>query len=281
MSFKSSVLAILIAWLPAAVLAEDGTNEWQFTVTPYLWLPTIEGTLNYELPPGGGGNPSVGVGPTDWLDLLNFAALVNGSARKGKYSISSDLVYLSMSRNGDGRVVSVEGTIPGPGPIEIPVGVELALDSRTDLDGLQWSVDLGYELLRTDRSLLDVFVGARYFDLDVSTRWSLSASITLPDGTVVLPADGTVSNGTALWDAIIGVRGQIGLGESRWSFPYRLDLGTGDSESTLNVAVGLSRQFGWGELLIAYRHLEYDEGPDGLLEGFSFSGPAVGARWTF
>jgi len=44
---------------------------------------------------------------------------------------------------------------------------------------------------------------------------------------------------------------------------------------------GASYAFGWGDMLVFYRHLEYDQGPSGLLQGFSFSGPAFGARFKF
>jgi len=44
---------------------------------------------------------------------------------------------------------------------------------------------------------------------------------------------------------------------------------------------GLTRSFGWGEILFVYRHLEYDEDFDGLMQNFSFSGPALGASFRF
>jgi hypothetical protein len=33
--------------------------------------------------------------------------------------------------------------------------------------------------------------------------------------------------------------------------------------------------------MLVYRHLYYDEGDSGLLEDFTFSGPAFGARFRF
>ena len=88
---------VLSLFISNCAFAQANESEWQYSLTPYLWLPTIEGALNYGPPPGGSGNPNVEVGPTDWLDLLNFAVLVNGSARKDDFVIFSDLVYLSMS----------------------------------------------------------------------------------------------------------------------------------------------------------------------------------------
>ena len=104
---KKSVVFAFIAVVSNPVWAQAANDGWTFSLTPYLWLPTIEGKLRYELPPGSG-DPTIGVGPTDWLELLNYAALVSGSARKGRYSITSDFVYLSMSKIGDGRLLGVE-----------------------------------------------------------------------------------------------------------------------------------------------------------------------------
>ena len=63
--------------------------------------------------------------------------------------------------------------------------------------------------------------------------------------------------------------------------PYYIDVGAGDSDLTWNAMLGMSREFGWGELVIAYRHLDYDQDANGLLQNFSFSGPGIGARFNF
>ncbi len=52
-------------------------------------------------------------------------------------------------------------------------------------------------------------------------------------------------------------------------------------ETTWNAIVGLSYEYGWGDLILAYRHLDYDQDSSGLTQGFSFGGPAVGARFSF
>ena len=276
-------VAVLLLGLPMTGVADEpDPDKWQFTLTPYLWLPTIGGDLRYELPPGSGGAPVFDVGPTDWLDLLNYALLVGGSAKKGRFSVMSDFVYLEMSNEPDTRLASVETSISGPGGrIEIPVGAEVTLDSETELTGYTWSIALGYELHGTERSVIDGFIGARYFDVDVETRWSLTGAIITPGGTEVFPADGQIGGDTELWDAIIGVRGRFALGDSRWSVPYYADIGSGSSDLTWNAYLGLTYGFKWGDLLFAYRHLQYEEGESDLLGNFSFSGPAIGASFRF
>lgn len=259
--------------------ANANANEWQYTLTPYLWLPTIDGSLNYSLPPGGGGSPNVSVGPTDWLDLLNFALLIGGSARNDDFVIFSDFIYLSMSTT-DSRVASVDD--PGPGILPpLPVDVTLTLGTKSELDGLAWTLAAGYRIENASDSTMDAFAGVRYFGVDVSTRWSLTADIMTPGGATALPSEGGVSSDTDLWDAIIGVRGQFDLTSEKLSVPYYFDIGTGQSDLTWQGMAGLSWAFGWGDLLVMYRHLEYDEGSGKLLNNFSFSGPLIGARFSF
>ena len=69
MNVFSAVLSLSCVAVSGAALAENTSDEWQFQITPYLWLPTIDGTLNFDLPPGGAGSPDIEVGPTDWLEL--------------------------------------------------------------------------------------------------------------------------------------------------------------------------------------------------------------------
>ena len=280
MNSFSVMLAVTCVVVSGAALAETSSDEWQFQITPYLWLPTIDGTLNYDLPPGGGGSPDISVGPTDWLELLNFGVLVAASARKGRFSMFTDFVYLSMTKNGDGRVVSVEGTVPG-GFTSIPVSADLTLNTRTDMDGLVWTLAVGYTVKETETSSVDIFAGARLFSVDFSSSWDLTAAITTPGGQELLSAQGSIGSDTDLWDGIVGMRGHFGFGDGNWSVPYYFDIGTGSSDLTWNAMAGLSRPFGWGDLTFVYRHLAYDEDADGLMRSFSFSGPAFGVAFRF
>jgi len=97
----------------------------------------------------------------------------------------------------------------------------------------------------------------------------------------LLAAQGSIGSDTELWDGVVGVRGYFRFADGNWSVPYYLDLGAGSSDLTWNAIAGLSRTFGWGDLMFVYRHLQYDEDADGLMQNFSFSGPALGARFSF
>jgi hypothetical protein len=276
------ITALLAAATSLPASAEDTGDGWQFRLTPYIWLPTIDGALKHDVPPGAGGSPEISMGPTDWLDLLNAGLLVTGTATKGRFSLQSDLVYLSLTSKNDGRVLSVEDTVTVPGTrIPVPVSASLNLNTRTDLDGLMWSITGGYRFFESERSTSTGFIGARYFGADATSSWDLTAEVTVPGTGVILPSQGRVGSDVDLWDMLIGVRGESKLGDGNWSALYHLDIGTGDSDLTWNAYLGLTYRYGWGDLLMAYRHLEYDQASNKLLQDFSFSGPGIGARFRF
>ena len=56
--------------------ANKATQEWQFGLTPYVWLPNIEGEGTTEQPPNGGGEPEFEIGPVDYLEHLDFVLML-------------------------------------------------------------------------------------------------------------------------------------------------------------------------------------------------------------
>lgn len=256
--------------LPSAVHAQD---RWTFAVTPYLWLPNVNGTLKYGPPPSGTGAPEVAVGPNDYLQNLQAVLMLAGEARKGKWSIVSDLIYLDFgSEESNVRAVNFGGST---------VGTSLNANTKSSLDGLQWMLAGGYTAVQTPSVTLDVLGGFRYLGIEASTQWQLTGTVTGPGGGQTFPASGSVSKRADLWDAIIGMRGRVRLADSQWFVPYHLDLGTGSSSITWQGLLGISYAFGWGDATLGYRHLYYDQSGDKLIQNFRFSGPTLGASFWF
>jgi len=264
--------AIALAALPGAQ-AQSGTERWTFAVTPYVWLPNVDGTLTYSAPPGTGGRPEVGVGPNDYLENLDFALMLAGEARRGKWSIVTDAVYLDFgSEKSAVRSVNFGGAALSAG---------LNANTQSSLKGLQWTLAAGYTVVQTPSVTLDVLAGFRYLGVEARTEWQLATAVSGPGGGQTFPASGSVSESTDLWDAIIGVRGRVRLGESRWFVPYHLDAGGGSSSLTWQGLVGIAYGFKWGDAVLAYRHLFYDQSDGKLFQDFSFSGPALGVSFRF
>ena len=96
-----ATLAALALCGPLSAAAQTPGNQWTFSITPYLWLPNIDGTLKYSIPPGATGSPEVEVGPNDYLENLSFAMMISGEARKDRWSVFTDFIYLDFSRRGE------------------------------------------------------------------------------------------------------------------------------------------------------------------------------------
>jgi hypothetical protein len=258
---------------PIGATAESAGDDWKFSVTPYLWLPNINATLKYSVPPGTGGSPEVEVGPNEYLTNLNAVLMLAGEARKGRWSLFTDFVYLDISAEGSSvKSVDFGGT---------SVSATIDAGTKTTLEGMAWTLGGGYAIVQTPGTSLDLIGGVRYFGLQVTTDWNLTATIDGPPGSQSFPRTGSVSAEEDLWDAIIGVRGRISLGEGHWSLPYYLDAGMGSSSFTWQGLLGVAYTFGWGDVTLAYRHLYYDQKDGKLIQDLYFSGPALGVTFRF
>jgi hypothetical protein len=267
--------AILAAPLLAAtaLLGEAFAQEgWSFSLTPYIWLPNINGTLKYAIPPGGGGRPEVETGPNDYLENLSFALMLAGEARKGKWSVFTDLIYLDFDSEGSTvKAVNFGGD---------RVSTTLNASTRSSFTGVAWTLGGAYAAVQDPKHTLDVLGGLRYFGLEASSDWQLSAAVGGPNGQTFAQS-GSISQQEDLWDVIVGVRGRLKLGEGGWFLPYYVDLGAGSSAFTAQALLGAGYAFKWGELAATYRYVYYDMKDDGLLQDMRFAGPAFGATFRF
>jgi len=248
----------------SAVRAEPQETPWEFSLTPYAWLPHVDAALRYE-PPGSGGTP---VSMENLLKHLSGAFFLNGAARKGRWGLAADLVYCDFQKAGS-NVTTVVG--PG-GETEVPINTA----TTTSLTGYMVSVTGNYSLVRQAGLEFDLLAGARYTHIGTTLDWNFAAAV----GS--LPArSGSVEQGSDLWDGIAGVRGSIGFGGGKWFVPYYLDAGAGTSKFTWQGMLGVGYAFGWGDLLLVYRYLSFEQGDTQAVEHFRLAGLALGATFHF
>ena len=268
-----ATLAALTLCGPLGAAAQTQSSQWSFTITPYLWAPNIDGTLKYSVPPGGGGSPEVETGPNDYLENLSGALMISGEARKGRWSVFTDFIYLDFSSE-ESSVKSVNF-----GGSTVSSSANVSTDSS--LTGAVWTLGVGYAVLPGRPVDLDVFGGLRYFGLEASTDWQLSLAVTGPGGGQTFPRAGSISQREDLWDGVVGVKGRVWLGKSNWSLPYYLDVGTGSSSLTWQGMLGIAYSYKWFGATLVYRHLYYDMKGDNLVQDMRFSGPAFGLNFRF
>jgi len=250
---------------PASLAADGSDGKWHFTVTPYLWLPDVYGTVNFTDAGSTGGTISTDAAPDNYLQSLDFAAMFAAEARKDRFLIFSDYIYLHFSGH-DSVVKSVSGPL---GDVHVPVNVAGAASLISNV----WTIAGGYNLVHTPAVSLDLLGGARLLNLRTSVSWDFAG----PVGGFA--KSGTASQNTNTWDGLVGLKGEVRLGEGKWFMPYYADIGTGSNNWTWQALLGVGYRFGWGDLVLTVRSLSYDFDDDRL--DARFTGPAFGASFRF
>lgn len=262
-------VAALLPTLAAAQTAQPAPGAWRYAASVYLYLPSVGGSTSF--PTAGNGTP-INISGQEILDHLKMAAMGSFEAHNGAWGAFTDLIYLDF---GASKTNSRDFTI---GNIGLPASTTANFDSG--LKGVLWTLAGEYRLPSPDPAFtVDLLAGARMLDLKQTLSWNISGSLG--------PIDPAARTGSAevkdkVWDALIGVKGRYAFGGNRqWAVPFYLDVGTGESDSTMQAAAGISYAFQWGELNALWRYLRYNMKSGQAINDVYFSGPQIGAvfRW--
>jgi len=259
--------------VPAAVTVARGADGptsdsaaagWQFRVAPYLWVPRIDGILNFTT--SNGTQPVVSLTPINYLDNLNVPLMLAGDVRHGAWGVSTDVVFVDFSGE-KAQVTSIGG--PG-GSVEIPVDT----GSKVGLRATIWTLGGCYRAFDERLLTFEVLAGFRYLRVKSTLDYRLAVG-------GLLPQEGSLEQTDGLWNGVVGLRGRVWLGTHRWFAPYHVDIGTGDSDLTWQALGGIGYAFGWGELILDYRDLGFDSGGEELIERLRLTGPTFGVSFHF
>jgi hypothetical protein len=129
---------------------------------------------------------------------------------------------------------------------------------------------------------MDLIAGLRYLWIEQEVEWNLSVDIDGPGPGQTFPRSGKVKEDGDVWNGIGGIRGQILLGGGNWFIPFYGDIGAGDSDLTWTLFSGIGYTFkDWFDMLVGFRHMEWDNDDDKVVQKLKVSGPAIGARFHF
>jgi hypothetical protein len=256
---------------PSAPMGADpyADDKWHWSATPYLWLPTINGSFDVQAPDISGGGAllldtlHVQMGPNQLLTHLNFASQLTADVHKGQYGAFIDFITLNLSSAAN-RVTSISGPL---GHIVIPININTSAQIASTIFEVAPTVNMWHR----ENSNMDGFIGYRSANIHGSTTWNLMG----PNG--LITPNGSSAGGRTLNDFLVGVRGRVGLGHSRWFVPYYLDAGLGSDNTTWQGVAGV----GYGSasaFSLVYRTLHYEPG-DGFLKKLRLDGPAL--AYTF
>jgi hypothetical protein len=240
---------------------------WHYEITPYVWLPTIYGNLDFDLP-SSTRSTNVQINPGSYFSNLQFAGMATGQARHGNWAFLFDVVIANLS-NSNAQVRNLEGP---NGNIALPINT----DVHTKVTSSVFSLAASYTLTRGSRGSIDAYAGIRFVHVDASLDWSLSGPLGLFQPT------GHASQTASLTNGIVGVQGKLWVSnDGSWYMPYALDVGVGSGSWSWNLVIGIGRQYRWGDVVLGYRNLYYDTSDHRLLQNVRLTGPALGAtfRW--
>jgi opacity protein-like surface antigen len=249
------LLAALLAGATWDVAADDADpTGWSFGGNIYLWGASIGG----ETASGG----DLDISFSDLLKNLDMAFMGGINARKDKWTLAADLIYLNADEENKGQI-----NFPiGPGGLPVPTETDVRLKSWVVTPTVQ------YNLLENDKGSLNLLGGARYLWIDVEFK----AKIEGPLDTRKTKIEDSGSN----WDGILGVRGQIELAD-KWYLPYHLDVGTGQSDLTWQAFGGLGYRFKKVDGVLGYRYMYWDFDDNDALDDLNLSGFLAGVRFRF
>jgi len=243
------LLSLALLSSPPSVRAGEQAATW--SVTPYLWAATFDGTIGL---PGDGGDPGDGPGYDFgdlWSNLRLGGAMVNVAWRSGRWSAFGDWTYAKVSSD-----------------LATPLDV-LWSGAKGEVRGHIVQAAGGYQLIVHREASLDAFLGVRFYDLDTF--------LTLKEG--LLP--GSRLNGMDRWvDGVAGLRGELALGE-KWTGSALLDVGIGGSRPSWQAVAVVGYRLGWGEVVGGWRHLDVEHDEDRYLLDAALTGPFLGVRFVF
>ena len=265
---RAMALALLVTpTLAMASSGDDNDGRWHFKLEPYLWLPNanlnVDTTVSGLPGPSGGETRSVDVSaktePNDYLSNLQMAVMLIGEARKDRWSVFTDIVYVDFGDQSS-RARSVTGPFGD-------LSTDISRKASIDLSATIWTLAGGYRVVQSPNANMDLFAGFRYLVMDSSLKLSVQ------DSSGRFYRANAVSMDQQPWDGIIGARGRVLLND-RWFMPYYADIGVGDSNWTWQAILGLGYRFDWGDVTLAVRSLSYEFDDNDI--DLRMTGPALG-----
>jgi hypothetical protein len=189
----------------------------------------------------------------------------------GRWGAFTDLMYLDVSGS---KSASRDFTIGGQ---QIPANTTANLG--WGIEGVIWTLAGQYRVASGAGLTMDLLAGARLADLDQEASWDITGGL----GPLAPPArTGRGEAEVSQWDGIVGLKGRYTFAQApKWSLPFYVDVGTGDSDLTWQIVAGVSHAFSWGDVGAGWRYLEYDMKSGRPIKDLNFSGAMVGAtfRW--
>lgn len=270
-----------LAAAPAPAPAIPIDTGWQFRMTPYAWLTSLNGKQTVA-----GRTVDVDVTfPTIVEKTIGdggslVALMLDMEARNGRFAILGDVIVEKITIGKDG--VKSRSVAPG---------VAGTLGAALDMQYQMAIVEAGgaYEFAQLGPVSFDVLAGGRYWYQKVDVDVALSGTLDL-GGLSVVGSKAVARSGSVDWvDAFAGLRARVSLTPEQ-RLEVRADFGGGGSRFTWNALAAYGYDFKTHNGVtysgvIGYKalYVDYQQGSGRTRYGFDMlqHGPVLGLSIRF
>lgn len=264
-TFKILILFMLTTALPInAVLAEEAspipvvTDEFRYSLTPYLWFSSVNGVLDYKNTPVA----DTSLNANKILSNLAVGGMFEGEIHYNNWGVMGNAIYAKLSNGGSKSYLRDNA---------------VTVDSKSDAWLGIYTAAGTYTAYASKSIYLDVLAGARFFNMN--TKVQLDSSV----NRLAYNHDTTLYSSTSATDAIAGVKGRVRLGESKFYVPYYVDAGGGSAiaKFTTQELLGIGYAFNYADVSLVYNNLYYSMSNNNKSSYVNMSGPMIAATFRF
>ena len=249
------IAVLSIVSLP--VYAAEPPDDWRWNLGIHALFSEFSGTTRFADATNGSGAT---IELEDVLEDEEFTAMISLSVERGSWGAFTEAMYMNLGATEDnGCSFTVSGSCA-------------TADEHVhlDMEGVVWTIGGSYSYDVDPDNRSELVLGARAIDIEQSIQWRLGGNI----GSIPVAAlNGNSAVELQNWDAIVGMQGRWTFGaDNKWFVAYYWDIGTGESDVTVQALAGFGHSFGWGGFQVSARTLEYELESCSAVESLSFNG---------
>ena len=250
-TFAGGDIAPIVEPLVETPVVED--SSWEFRLSPYAWFAGFEGDVASI--PGAAVIP-IDISASDAFSDTEASLALIFEGKKGGHGFLIDFFYSDMQSST---------------PLVEEINLALDSTSKTTL----FSAAYIYELYNKDKSVIDAYVGARY--------WKIDTELTFSGGLGILA--GRSIDHTESWvDPLIGIKGRMPLGDTNLYVAGAATIGGFGVGSDLFYDVNANLGYKWSDSIgttVGYRLYDLDYENDGFVYDVRQQGWIFGLTWAF
>jgi hypothetical protein len=234
-------------------IVETEESKWEFRLSPYAWLAGFEGDVASI--PGASVIP-IDISASDAFDDTEASLMAMFEGKKNGKGFFVDFFYSDMQSST---------------PLIEEINLGLDSTSKTTI----FSGAYLHEIYNQDQNVVDVLLGARYWEIDTHLAFS---------GGFGILAGQTIDHTESWVDPLIGIKGRTALGDTDFYATGGVAIGGFGVGSDFFYDVTATLGYQWSESIgtsVGYRYYDLDYENDGFVYDVRQEGWIIGLTWAF